>query len=101
MEYKELEITKKIDLELIKLFTRGELTEIVKQAIFKLYKDINQCEEEQEKIKKDINNITDFLIKNILKKRIVEGKTWEQVAYEIGYSVTHTQRIYKKYHQST
>ena len=55
-----------------------------------------KCEAEQKEIESTIETIQDPILKATFKEKYIHGKNWEQVAEILGYSTTHTQRIFKR-----
>lgn len=55
-----------------------------------------KCEAEQKEIESTVETIQDPILKATFKEKYIHGKSWEQVAENIGYSSTHIQRIFKK-----
>ena len=53
-------------------------------------------EAEQKEIESTVETIQDPILKATFKEKYIHGKNWEQVAEILGYSTTHTQRIFKK-----
>lgn len=53
-------------------------------------------EAEQKEIESTIETIQDPILKATFKEKYIHGKNWEQVAEILGYSTTHTQRIFKR-----
>lgn len=50
----------------------------------------------KEKICNDISRIEDITEKELLQKRYIQNLTWEDIAEQLGYSITQTYRIHKK-----
>ena len=59
-------------------------------------KEIDKWEKERQRLYDLVEQIQDPILKATFKEKYIHGKSWEQVAESIGYSVTHTQRIFKK-----
>ena len=101
MKYKYL----KIEIEILKRLI-GDFIRIVcgkvenykrdDEDIELLINHLIKCEAEQKEIESTIETIQDPILKATFKEKYIHGKSWEQVAESIGYSVTHTQRIFKK-----
>ena len=101
MKYKYL----KIEIEILKRLI-GDFIRIVCGKVENYKRDdkdiellINhliKCEAEQKEIESTIETIQDPILKATFKEKYIHGKSWEQVAESIGYSLTHIQRIFKK-----
>ena len=72
----------------------------VMDRLSKLREDaINKAAEEGEKMLEVYNlidSVSDPLQKNILQRKYIEGLTWEEVCYKIGYSWTQTHEHHKR-----
>ena len=55
-----------------------------------------KCEAEKKEIENMIDTIQDPILRATFKEKYIHGKSWEEVAERLGYSTTHTQRIFKK-----
>ncbi len=55
-----------------------------------------KLEQEQTEIKNAIAKIQDPVLAELLTKYYIDGKTMEEVAYDIGYSPRHISRLHKK-----
>lgn len=59
-------------------------------------KRIEQLEREKEEIYKIILSITNPTYKQILHKRYIQGKKWEEISEELHYESQHIHRLHKK-----
>lgn len=57
---------------------------------------IENMKQLKEKICNDIAIIEDITEKELLQKRYIQNLTWEDIAEQLGYSITQTHRIHKK-----
>lgn len=57
---------------------------------------IENMKQLKEKICNDITRIEDITEKELLQKRYIQNLSWEDVAEQLGYSITQTYRIHKK-----
>lgn len=64
--------------------------------IEKLLKDAQNLEDKEKKINSLIEKIQDPIIQAIIKERFVNGETWENISYRVGYSLAHIHRLFKK-----
>ena len=64
--------------------------------IEKLLKEAQELKEKEIMINELIENIQDPIIQAIIKERFVNGETWENISYRVGYSLAHIQRIFKR-----
>lgn len=64
--------------------------------IEKILKDAQELKEKENMINELIENIQDPIIQAIIKERFINGTKWESVADRVGYSLAHTQRLFKK-----
>ena len=93
----EIEILKRIIGDFIRIVS-GKVEDYKRddKDIELLINHLIKCEAEQKEIESTIETIQDPILKATFKEKYIHGKSWEQVAESIGYSVTHTQRIFKK-----
>ena len=93
----EIEILKRIIGDFIRIVS-GKVEDYKRddKDIELLINHLIKCEAEQKEIESTIEAIQDPILKATFKEKYIHGKSWEQVAESIGYSVTHTQRIFKK-----
>lgn len=64
--------------------------------IEKILKDTQELKEKEIMIKELIENIQDPIIQAIIKERFINGAKWQSVAVTVGYSLIHTQKLFKK-----
>lgn len=64
--------------------------------IEKILKDAQELKEKEIMINELIENIQDPIIHAIIKEKFINGTKWESVAERVGYSLAHTQRLFKK-----
>ena len=101
LKYKSLEVEIEILKRLIGDFIRivsGKVEDYKRddKDIELLINHLIKYETEQKKIESTIETIPDPILKATFKEKYIHGKSWEQVAESIGYSLTHIQRIFKK-----
>lgn len=59
-------------------------------------KRIEHLEEEKEKLTSVIMQITNPVFKQILHKRYLQGKKWEEIESELNYAAQHIHRLHQK-----
>lgn len=60
------------------------------------YKRIEELEKQKEEIFNIISLIKNPVYKQILHKRYIQGKKWEEISEELHYDYTHVHRIHKQ-----
>ena len=93
----EIEILKRIIGDFIRIVS-GKVEDYKRddKDIELLINHLIKCEAEQKEIESTIETIQDPILKATFKEKYIHGKNWEQVAEILGYSTTHTQRIFKR-----
>ena len=93
----EIEILKRIIGDFIRIVS-GKVEDYKRddKDIELLINHLIKCEAEQKEIESTIETIQDPILKATFKEKYIHGKSWEQVAENIGYSSTHIQRIFKR-----
>lgn len=87
----ELEIIKELNTP--SEYERTERALNLEQQILGKIENMKQL---KEKICNDIARIEDITEKELLQKRYIQNLTWEDIAEQLGYSITQTYRIHKK-----
>ena len=93
----EIEILRRIIGDFIRIVSgKTENYKRDDEDIELLINHLIKCEAEQKEIESTIETIQDPILKATFKEKYIHGKNWEQVAEILGYSTTHTQRIFKR-----
>lgn len=87
----ELEIIKELNTP-----SKYERTEKALNLEKQILGKIENMRQLKEKICNDIARIEDITEKELLQKRYIQNLTWEDIAEQLGYSITQTYRIHKK-----
>ncbi len=72
--------------------TMARIDEIEREMREKL----DECTKLRLSIERAINSVSDPTLYNLLCSRYIQGKTWEEVGKDIGYSTTSVKRLHKK-----
>lgn len=72
----------------------ASVPERVERITAKIDKQINRCMELRDEIEGVINSLENPTERLLMRKRYIEGKTWEQVAVEMNYSYRHTTKLH-------
>ncbi|MDU1909721.1 sigma factor-like helix-turn-helix DNA-binding protein [Fusobacterium sp.] len=90
----ELEIIKELNNP--SKYGKTEKTEKALNLEKQILDKIENMRQLKEKICNDITRIEDITEKELLQKRYIQNLTWEDIAEQLGYSITQTYRIHKK-----
>lgn len=59
-------------------------------------KQISECQKRRDKVEEKISAIDDEILREILMRKYIFGKTLEEISFIINYSKRHTERLHVK-----
>lgn len=72
----------------------ASVPERMEQIAAKIDRQLTRCMELRDEIEEVINRLEEPTERLLMRKRYIEGKTWEKVAVEMNYSINHIWRLH-------